>query len=157
MRGFKDGSPIDSVVRIAYDASVNVAVRLDMQDASAAGKGAQSLGGGKFGSVAMGVVAPPYVYLSDNSFIAIVEESDPRGIFRAVNVEIVASMPMESNKHTQLAGFFSARAHFFGTLLVGFVAFANTTFKTAGDDQEIKASLCGEISALLEFVAFDLV
>ena len=26
MRGFKDGSPIDSVVRIAYDASVNVAV-----------------------------------------------------------------------------------------------------------------------------------
>ena len=152
----EDGSPIDFVVGVGDRAAVNVAVRFDVNALAATREGGDRFGRGQFDPVfAHRVVGPPDVDLGDNAFVAVVEERRPSGVFRAVDVEEVARVAVETDEAVKFRGFFGAFAHFFGDLLVRIVARADTAFETARDDQLVKAESLGDFRAFLEGVALD--
>jgi len=156
VRGFKNRRPIDLVVRVADDATVNVAVRFDVQNLAASGKSGERFGGRQFGDAgAHRVVAPAKVDFRDDARIAVVEEFNPSVDFRALNEAVVARMTVETDKHAVFRGFFGASAHFVGDLLVRIDALAHTAFESARNEQIFEADFCGEIGGLLEFVALD--
>ena len=158
MGGLEYRFPIDVVVRIAYDASMDFrVVGFDVENTSSTRKSAERFGRSELLAMSVGVVAPPDVDLSDNTFVAVIEEREPSRFVGAVDVLIVAGMTMETNEHIVFAGFLSAGAHLFSALLIRIFAFANAAFETARDDQEAEPNLSGEIRAGLEVVAFDLV
>ena len=152
----ENGSPIDFVVGVGDRATVNVAVRFDVNALAAARESGDRFGRGQFDPVfAHRVVSPPDVDLGDDAFVAVVEERRPSGVFRAVDVEEVARVAVETDEAVEFRGFFGALAHFFGDFLVRVVARAYTAFETARDDQLVEAESVGDFRALLEGVALD--
>lgn len=156
--GFEDGLPVDVVVSVGNAAAVNGGVvGLDVESAAAARKSAKGFFGGKLLTMGMSVIAPPDVDLSDDARIAVVEEGDPSGGFGAVDVLEVARVTMETDEGAEFGGFFSADAHFFSNALVGIFAFADATFETTGDDEEVEADFIREFGGRLQIVALNLV
>lgn len=152
----ENGSPIDRVVGVGDRATVDVAVRFDVDALAAAREGGDRFGRAQFDPVfAHGVVRPPDVDLGDDARIAVVEERRPGGFFRVVDVEEVARVAVETDEAVEFRGFFGALAHFFGDFFIRFAAFANATFEAARDDQFVEAEGVGDFRAFLEGVALD--